>query len=394
MKPNKIKTTLQLGMLLLGAAGTHLFAAPADDTPTPRPYYISTSTGNDDNTGQTAEQAWKTFTQLNKTTLAPGSRIYLKRGDTWDQTLHLQGSGASENKIILDAYGDGPKPVIRLNDPAKDTCIVAVDISNWTIKNLELRRALRGLHLKYNQTRADNMEITDCDFYDMNFTTPDGKLVGVGLCIEGDGQDRFYNPVVRNCNFIRCVNGFAINIGTQNLICEDCFATGGLSAGFALVNVRNSRISRFVVADVGGFLPYGTCAGFIVWCDGVTIDHCEFSGCGNGGGHDGVGFDFEGNSKNITFSNNIIHGNSGAGIMVMSTSGHNANIVIKDCLLYNNCTSPSSEKAAYEMLCWNSGSTGTITHCRIYKSKAVDYIHPDFCNFTRTDNQLLSLSEE
>lgn len=389
----KNATWLFIFLLLINvliASDVMQVVAAKDETPVSCSYYISSSTGNDDNDGLSPANAWKTFVKLNKTTLSAGSGIYLKRNDIWNQTLVLQGSGTFEDKIILDAYGSGNKPVIKLNDATKDTCIYAKNISNWTIKNLDLRNALRGLHFEYNLVQAYNIEVSDCDFYDMNYSSKDGKIVGIGLCIEGDGGDTFYNPVVRNCNFIRCVNGFAINVGTQNLICEDCFATGGLSAGFALVNVRNSLVRRFVVKDVGGYLPYGACAGFVVWCDGVTIDNCEFSGCTNGGGHDGVGFDFEGNSKNMTFTNNIMHGNSGAGIMVMSTSGHNSNIVIKDCLLYNNCTSPSSDKASYEMLCWNNGSTGSITNCRIYKSDAVDYIHDNYSNFTQTNNRLRS----
>ncbi len=380
-------------VLLIFTSNARLFFAVEGETTIARSYYVSSSTGSDENDGLSEGKALKSFAQLNKTAFTAGSRIYLKRGDIWDEPLVLQGSGNAENKIVLDAYGDGTKPVIKLNNPIKDTCVYAENISYWTIKNLDLRNALRGLHLKYGQVQAHNLEISDCDFYDMNYSSADGKIVGIGLNIEGDGKDTLFDPIVRGCNFIRCVNGFAINVGTQNLLCENCFATGGLSAGFALVNVRNSLVRRFVVSDVGGFLPYGTCAGFVVWCEDVTIDSCEFSGCKNGGGHDGVGFDFEGNSKNMTFTNNIIHGNAGAGIMVMSTSGHNSNIIIKDCLLYNNCTSPSEEKASYEMLCWNNGSTGSITNCRIYKSKAVNYIHNDFSNFTQKDNRLLKITD-
>jgi len=72
----------------------------------------------------------------------------------------------------------------------------------------------------------------------------------------------------------------------------------------------------------------------------------------------------------------------------MSTSGHNSNVLIKDCTLYNNCKKPSSEKASYEMLCWNDGSTGAIVNCKIYKANAVDYIHSNYSNFTKTDNKL------
>ncbi len=356
-------------------------------------YYVSSSTGSDDNNGLSPTRAWKTFSKINSGTFSAGDEIYLKRNDTWSQTLELQGSGTSEKSVVLDAYGDGNKPRIELGDSTKDTCVNAKDISYWTIRNLDMRNALRGMHLQYGLVKAYKVQISECDFYDMNYSTQDGKTVGIGLCIEGEGTDRFYDAVVRTCKFTRCVNGFAINIGTQNLICEDCFATGGLSAGFSLVNVRNSIIRRFAVTDVGGNLPYGTCAGFIVWSDGVIIDNCEFARCKNDGGHDGVGFDFEGNSKNITFTNNVIHDNAGAGIMVMSTSGHNSNILIKDCTLYNNCTSSYSEKSNYEMLCWNNGSTGLIENCTISKGKAADYIHPDFCNFTQTNNQFKTYQE-
>lgn len=358
-----------------------------------RTYFISSSTGSDDSNGLSPASAWKTFSKVNSLAFSAGDEVYLKRNDVWNQTLVLQGSGHAEKNVILDAYGDGNKPVIKLNDCAKDTCIEANDISYWTISNLDLRNALRGMHLRYGQSKAYKVKISDCDFRDMNYYTQDGKTVGIGLCIEGEGSDRFYDAVVKSCKFIRCVNGFAISIGTQNLLCEDCVATGGLSAGFALVNVRNSVIRRFTVTDGGGNLPYGTCAGFIVWSDGVTIEHCEFARYKNDGGHDGVGFDFEGNSKNIKFMNNVIHDNAGAGIMVMSTSGHNSNILIKDCTLYNNCTASYNEKSNYEMLCWNNGSTGSIENCTIYKEKASGYIHPDFCNFTQTNNQFKTYHE-
>jgi len=385
------KLTLLIFIILLGILSVSKLNGEASNgikPSKPSKYYISSSRGNDDKNGLSPAKAWKTFDRVNSTILSAGSKIYLKRGDTWNQKLVLQGSGNDSNAILLDAYGNGEKPIISGNDEANDTCVYARNISNWTIRNLDMRNALRGLHLQYDIVKAYNIQVSDCNFYDMNYSSKDGKIVGIGLCIEGDGKDTLYNPVVKNCKFIRCVNGLAINAGTQKLLCEDCFATGGLSAGFSLVNVRNSIIRQFVVRDVGGYLPYGTCAGFVVWCDGVTIDNCEFTRCKNGGGHDGVGFDFEGNSKNIVFTNNVIHDNDGAGIMVMSTSGDNSNILIKDCTLYNNCKSPSSDKANYEMLCWNNGSTGSIINCKIYKSEAANYIHDNFSNFTKTNNKL------
>ena len=181
-------------------------ASQAEDVPVvttksskPCKYYISSSTGNDSNSGSSPTQAWKTFDKLNAITFSAGDEIYLKRSDMWNQTLTLHGIGSPDQKILLDAYGDGNKPVIKRTDNTKDTCVYAKDISNWTIKNLDMRNALRGLHLEYGDANAHNLQINGCDFYDMNYASQDGKIVGIGLNIAGTGKDTLFDPVIKNC---------------------------------------------------------------------------------------------------------------------------------------------------------------------------------------------------
>ena len=83
----------------------------------PRIYYISSTSGNDINDGQSPEKAWQHLWKIylksiSKDTFHPGDSILLKRGDQWDGQIRLQGKGTAERPIVLGAYGEGPKPLI------------------------------------------------------------------------------------------------------------------------------------------------------------------------------------------------------------------------------------------------------------------------------------------
>ncbi len=83
----------------------------------PRIYYISSTSGNDINDGQSPEKAWQHLWKIylksiSRDTFQPGDSILLKRGDQWDGQIRLQGNGTAEKPIMLGAYGEGPKPLI------------------------------------------------------------------------------------------------------------------------------------------------------------------------------------------------------------------------------------------------------------------------------------------
>ena len=73
-------------------------------------YYVSSSTGNDANSGTSAGLPWQTIAHVNAQTFNPGDSILFKRGDVWNQSLTPPSSGASGNPITFDAYGSGPAP--------------------------------------------------------------------------------------------------------------------------------------------------------------------------------------------------------------------------------------------------------------------------------------------
>jgi parallel beta helix pectate lyase-like protein len=87
-----------------------------------RTYYISSTSGNDNNDGQSSNRAWrhlsKIFVISNSTdTFRPGDRILLKRGDQWDGQIRLRANGTARNPVTIDAYGQGAKPMLYGDNP-------------------------------------------------------------------------------------------------------------------------------------------------------------------------------------------------------------------------------------------------------------------------------------
>jgi hypothetical protein len=80
-------------------------------------YYFDNSLGNDEGAGSIASP-WKTVLKANSLHLVPGDALYLKRGETWHETLVVPSSGDKDNPVLLGAYGEGPPPIIDATRPA------------------------------------------------------------------------------------------------------------------------------------------------------------------------------------------------------------------------------------------------------------------------------------
>ena len=115
-----------------------------------RTYYISSTSGNDANDGQSPEKAWQHLSKIylksiSKDAFQPGDTILLKRGDQWDGQIRLQGNGNAQNPITLGAYGEGLKPLIYGDNP--DARWEPVAGQNGNLHNRHGERKYPRLHL-------------------------------------------------------------------------------------------------------------------------------------------------------------------------------------------------------------------------------------------------------
>ncbi|MDR8394539.1 hypothetical protein NC796_25565 [Aliifodinibius sp. S!AR15-10] len=99
-------------------------------------YFISPS-GDDNNSGLSIANPWKTIAKVNQHVFQPGEVIHFETGGTWHGQLHPQGSGEKGNPITLQSYGKGEMPVIDMGD-AEGSAIRLVNQSWWEIRDLEV----------------------------------------------------------------------------------------------------------------------------------------------------------------------------------------------------------------------------------------------------------------
>ncbi|MFH1262863.1 MAG: right-handed parallel beta-helix repeat-containing protein [Pseudomonadota bacterium] len=76
-------------------------------------YYVDANGGSDSNNGLAPDKAWKTIAKVNGSSLVAGDSVGFKRGETWRETLVIPSSGATGNRIVFGAYGNGEKPLIN-----------------------------------------------------------------------------------------------------------------------------------------------------------------------------------------------------------------------------------------------------------------------------------------
>jgi hypothetical protein len=76
-------------------------------------YYVDCIGGNDANSGTAESAAWKSLAKARTAPLAPGDRLFFKRGCTWTGPLYLDWNGGSGRPIVIDAYGSGYLPIVQ-----------------------------------------------------------------------------------------------------------------------------------------------------------------------------------------------------------------------------------------------------------------------------------------
>jgi hypothetical protein len=83
-------------------------APPLSASPVAVTYYVSSSTGDDNNTGLSEASAFATIAKVNALSLQPGDQVLLKCGDVWHaEQLILSKSGTAQAPIVFSSYPAG-----------------------------------------------------------------------------------------------------------------------------------------------------------------------------------------------------------------------------------------------------------------------------------------------
>jgi hypothetical protein len=134
-------------------------------------FYVNNLAGsNCSDAGQaTQAQPWCTFGPINAHgSFAPGDRILLAKGATWNQQMNLSGTGTAANGISVSAYGQGANPKIIRNGSVDDRGIKLVDGDYWSFSHLEVANAASGILAFYDTTGHNGLSFTDIYVHDIN----------------------------------------------------------------------------------------------------------------------------------------------------------------------------------------------------------------------------------
>ncbi|MBQ6710064.1 MAG: right-handed parallel beta-helix repeat-containing protein [Bacteroidales bacterium] len=141
----------------------------------PKTYFVSPD-GNDNATGLSVKDAWKSLDKISSTEFQPGDQILLESGAVWHGQLNLKGSGTPEQPIILSSFGGKKLPVINIGK-AEGAGILLHNQGGWEISNIEITSSAapelgvtrQGIYVKVDGEglNLEHIVIKDCFIHDI-----------------------------------------------------------------------------------------------------------------------------------------------------------------------------------------------------------------------------------
>ena len=229
-------------------------------------YYLSSSTGNDNNNGSQT-QPWKTLSKLSNTTLGPGDTVYFKKGDTFRGHYVVNGSGTEGNLITFTSYGSGNQPIISgssHDDGGGDyrEAILVTNHDNMVFDGLEIQnhrtisRSGVGDLVSFGiriEVSDSNVDLNNFSFRNMTF-----KNVYALYWVDPADQNAFNDFEVSGLTFISSWGGII-----NNVIVEESYFTDLQRIGVHIKNTMGKtstkRNTNFVFRNNEFFQIGGTC---------------------------------------------------------------------------------------------------------------------------------------
>lgn len=285
-------------------------------------YYVDAANGSDENEG-TADSPWQTFAPLENTALSAGDSVLLHRGQVFPFSFVPGASGSEEAPITLGAYGEGEKPLIKLD--VTGFPVLLLNVSHWIVTDIAVSSPEGGgmyiMAIGDGQTVSD-ITVQNCDFFDIALNTTNTMCAAINIDANG------YRAAVNDIHFDNItINHAAWGIHTAGMNRErdiNTFESPELTYNhnflFENIQVNDARCGGIVIGAVQDALVRGcrmtNCATLegepyaALWMhhsDRVRVEYCEISGTSNT--WDGMALDFDGWTTNSTYDHIYSHNN-------------------------------------------------------------------------------------
>ncbi len=246
-------------------------------------FFVSSSQGDDANSGTSPEQAWQTLEMVSNSSFEPGDRILFRAGDEFIGQLVVNSSGAEGAPIVFGKYGEGDKPIINSAPTPGGSYVASILIRNQSFIELE------------------DLEVTN----DRQVLRPgENQQQGYGVYVHNNGTG-----VMEHFHFRNLTVRDVYAITTEGVDFDDLQVAGIYFRTERNTNPNNLRQIRDVIVE--------DCLVTRTGKFGMWMQH--------GGGIAGVGDEVSNRNKNIIFRNNHTFHTGGSGI----TPGRSYNLLME-----------------------------------------------------------------
>ena len=350
MKKTNMKHSLTLLIALLLAPLAEIHAAT---------YHVDSIAGSDTDSGENPLKAWRSLAKVNDFTFQPGDRLLLKAGSSWTGQLQPKGSGSPGKVIVLDRFGEGPKPVINGGGIAGGA-VLLVNQQYWSISNLEVTNQgspvpkKMGILIRNNAVGTlSGITVKDCDIHDVVGELADyrdGKESGgivFYINVDNPLQPSKWDDIRIENNNLRDVtrNGILMQSQWINKPNDPNSSWKGHGAYTVSTNIHvaGNRLERiggdgiilwcakgamvernFVRQSNNNTVKQGHAAIWPYFCEDVVFQFNEV--CETKTKFDGMAFDFDNSNLRCIYQYNYSHDNEGGFLNMCCDGNANGNI--------------------------------------------------------------------
>lgn len=305
-------------------------------------YHIDSADGDDLAAGTSIDTAWRSLKKVNATTFAPGDRILFKAGGAWSGQLHPQGSASPGKPIIIDRYGEGPRPIIAgegtADLPGRSTIylynqeyfeIGSLEITNYLEGDNNIKRGVYVLAENYGEVHR--IHLRNLFVHDVNGSLKTKYNGGIFLEVVGSSKKTWFDDVLIEGCHVRDVDRTGISnqsewrfrsleddgnwVPNKHFVIRNNIVERAGQNGLILRCTESPLIEHNLFKDNGG---KGTGnAMFTYNCNDALVQFNESYGTLFAPGEiDGAGFDSDYQCKNSVFQYNYSHDNDHGFILV------------------------------------------------------------------------------
>jgi hypothetical protein len=329
-------------------------------------YHVDAKNGDDANDGRSVQTPWRSLYRVKQVQLRPGDRLLLKRGDTFEGPLVLEGVQATKDApVVVDAYGEGPMPVI---DASRTPPGVLIRSSRFLqVRNLEITSdggkygtsspVRNGIRILAGEPgECGDIRLTDLHIHDIfNQAEGDGKGIQV---VGADQWYAFAGLVVERCRIERTASlGMHLD-KVDGITVVGCRLKNTGGPGVVYHHSKNIVIQNNDVDSSGSKIdPRMRGRGSCMWmlgCKDAVVEHNRFLRAW--GINDSCGFHIDIGNKNVVVQYNLSAENAGGFVEIL---GRNENCAYRYNISVNDGWRVAGERGAIRdgHVLWAAGFT-------------------------------------